>query len=134
MTIPPHNTTRSTVRLTLGDVLNAHCSLNECCNGEPPEITGLSREERLSMGDTVHQTEQICKAHISDQVVDSDLSIRVVEAPLGPRDLANCLKAISIALAVIDDWGFGTRLGREQNEVRATLERLSALHRPDHSA
>ena len=42
-----------TLQVTLEQLLDAHQSLNECCNGEPMEVTGLSRPCLDSMAKTL---------------------------------------------------------------------------------
>jgi hypothetical protein len=74
-------------RMTLEDLLTAHQALNECCNGEPPESTGLDSATRASMARTLERTSQLVRAHIAQTPSGADRSTAIVLAPLAAEDL-----------------------------------------------
>jgi hypothetical protein len=120
-------------RMTLEDLLTAHQALNECCNGEPMEVTGLSRPCLDSMAKTLDVTSRLCRAHLAGLDQNADRSAVTVAAPLSPQDISNCVLAMETALRVIEDWEFGIRLGSEKHEVQAALSHFRALTMPDAS-
>lgn len=122
-----------TLQVTLEQLLDAHQSLNECCNGEPMEVTGLSRPCLDSMAKTLDVTSRVCRAHLAGLDQNADRSAVTVAAPLSRQDFSNCVLAMETALRVIEEWEFGIRLGSEKHEVQATLSHFRALTMPDAS-